>query len=78
MLFSETELTLIHDEMVKFLITPNEKSMDQFEQVQILIDRLEDLIPALKERDIHLDYDAEFAHDLDGDPGSLDVAELSR
>lgn len=77
-LFSETELTLIHDEMVKFLITPNDKNMEQFEQVQILIDRLEDLIPALKERDIHLDYDAEFALDLDGDPGSLDVAELSR
>ncbi|MNF19404.1 hypothetical protein D3C80_2241720 [compost metagenome] len=52
--------------------------MEQFEQVQILIDRLEDLLPTLKERDIQLDYDAEFAHDLDGNPDVLDAAELSR
>lgn len=77
-LFSESELIMIHDEMVKFLITPNDKTIEQFEQVQILIDRLEDLLPALKERDIHLDYDAEFAHDLDGNPDVLDAAELSR
>ncbi|MEK4454017.1 hypothetical protein [Paenibacillus sp. FSL L8-0506] len=77
-LFSESELILVHDEMVKFLITPNDKSMEQFEQVQILIDRLEDLLPTLKERDIQLDYDAEFAHDLDGNPDVLDAAELSR
>ncbi|WP_342415459.1 hypothetical protein NST83_20365 [Paenibacillus sp. FSL R10-2782] len=77
-LFSESELVLIHDEMVKFLITPNDKTIEQFEQVQILIDRLEDLLPALKERDIHLNYDTEFSHDLDGNPDVLGAAELSR
>lgn len=77
-LFSESELVLIHDEMVKFLITPNDKTIEQFEQVQLLIDRLEDLLPALKDRDIELNYNAEFAHDLDGNPDILDAAEMSR
>lgn len=77
-LLSESELVLIHDEMVKFLITPNDKSMEQFEQVQLLIERLEDLLPALKERDIHLDYEAEFSHDYDGNPELLELAELTR
>ncbi|MBW4085245.1 hypothetical protein [Paenibacillus sp. S150] len=77
-LLSESEFVLIHDEMVKFLITPNDKSMEQFEQVQILIEKLEDFLPALKDRDIHLNYEAEFAHDYDGNPELLDVAELSR
>ncbi|MDF2923895.1 MAG: hypothetical protein K0R57_2809 [Paenibacillaceae bacterium] len=75
-LFSEMELVLIHDEMVKFLITPNDKSIEQFEQVQILIDRLEDLLPALKDREIHLDYETEFAHDYDGNPEALELVGL--
>ncbi|MFS0723681.1 hypothetical protein [Paenibacillus sp. 1P07SE] len=74
-LFNEAELLLIHDEMVKFLITPNDKTVEQFEQVQILIDKLEDLLPALKDREIHLDYEQEFSHDYDGNPEALEVAE---
>ncbi|NWL87820.1 hypothetical protein DMN77_09420 [Paenibacillus sp. 79R4] len=74
-LFNEAELLLIHDEMVKFLITPNDKTVVQFEQVQILIDKLEDLLPALKDREIHLDYEQEFAHDYDGNPEALEVAD---
>ncbi|WP_042196302.1 hypothetical protein [Paenibacillus camerounensis] len=77
-LFSESELVLIHDEMVKFLITPNDKSMEQFEQVQILIEKLEDFLPALKDREIQLDYDAEFAHDYDGNPELLGLVDHSR
>lgn len=73
--FNESELLLIHDEMVKFLISPNDKTMEQFEQVQILIDKLEDLLPALKDREIHLDYEQEFAHDFDGNPETLEIAE---
>ncbi|WP_216713072.1 hypothetical protein [Paenibacillus ehimensis] len=65
-LFSESELVLIYVEMVKFLIRPNDKTMEQFEQVQILIDKLEDLLPALKDQEIQLDYEEEFAHDYDG------------
>lgn len=76
-LFHESELVLIHDEMVKFLITPNDKTIEQFEQVQILIDRLEDLLPALKDRDIHLDYEQEFARDYDADPEALELVGLT-
>lgn len=74
-LFNEAELLLIHDEMVKYLITPNDKTVEQFEQVQILIDKLEDLLPSLKDREIHLDYEQEFAHDYDGNPEVLEVAD---
>lgn len=73
-LLSESELTLIHDELVKFLITPNEKTITQFEQVQVIIDKLEEVIPSLKEREIGLDYEQEFAHDMDGNPESLDLS----
>lgn len=73
--FDESELLLIHDEMVKFLISPNDKTMEQFEQVQILIDKLEDLLPALKDREILLDYEQEFAYDFDGNPETLEIAE---
>jgi len=74
-LLTEAELMLIHDEMVKFLITPNDKTMEQFEQVQILIDKLEDVLPALKDRKIHLNYEQEFAQDYDGNPNALGLAE---
>lgn len=74
-LFNETELMLIHDELVKFLITPNDKTMEQFEQVQVIIDKLEDALPSLKERDIQLDYEQEFAHDMDGNPDALELIE---
>ncbi|QWU13181.1 hypothetical protein SAMN04487895_11737 [Paenibacillus sophorae] len=77
-LFSESELVLIHDEMVKFLISPNDKTMEQFEQVQILIDKLEDLLPALKDREIHLDYEEEFAHDYDDNPELLEMSDVER
>ncbi|KFN12239.1 MAG: hypothetical protein E7L01_02335 [Paenibacillus macerans] len=74
-LFFENELILIHDEMVKFLISPNDKTIDQFEQAQILIEKLEDVLPELKDRDIQLNYDQQFAHDYDGNPEALEFAE---
>ncbi|KAF4318072.1 hypothetical protein G195_008683 [Phytophthora kernoviae 00238/432] len=77
-LFSENELILIHDEMVKFLISPNDKTMDQFEQVQILIDRLEELLPELKDREILLNYEQEFSHDFDGNSETLEITEEGR
>lgn len=77
-LFSENELILIHDEMVKFLISPNDKTMDQFEQVQILIDRLEELLPELKDREIQLNYEQEFSHDFDGNSETLEITEEGR
>jgi len=71
-LFNEVEMILIHDEMVKFLITPNEKTVEQFEHVQVLIDKLEACLPALKDREIHLNYEQEFAHDFDGSSEALE------
>lgn len=63
-LFSESELVLIHSEMVKFMISPNDKTIDQFELVGTMIERLEELLPALKDREINLNYEQEFSHEI--------------
>jgi len=63
-LFSETELTLIHDQLVIFQISPNnDKTVDEFKTACAVIDRMEELVPSLKEREITLDYEQEFEQD---------------
>ena len=65
-LFSETELTLIHDQLVRFQISPNnDKTVDEFHMVCNAIDRIEEVVPALKEREVTLDFEQEFGQDLD-------------
>lgn len=65
-LFSETELTLIHDQLVRFQISPNnDKTIDEFQTVCKAIDRIEEIVPELKEREITLDFEQEFGQDLD-------------
>lgn len=64
-LFTETELILIHDQLVRFQISPNnDKTIDEFQTVCKAIDRLEEIVPALKEREITLDFEREFAQDI--------------
>lgn len=62
-LFSEEELVLIHSELIKFMITPNDKTVEQFERAGIIIERIEELLPALKDREIHLEFELEFQHE---------------
>ena len=63
-LFSETELTLIHDQLVLYQISPNnDKTMEQFQTVCAAIDRIEEIVPELKEREVTLDYEQEFGQD---------------
>ena len=63
-LFSETELTLIHDQLVLFQISPNnDKTVEQFQTVCDAIERIEEVVPELKEREITLDYEHEFGQD---------------
>ena len=65
-LFSETELILIHDQLVKFQISPNnDKTVEEFQTVCRAIDRVEEIVPELKEREITLDFEQEFGQDLD-------------
>lgn len=63
-LFSETELTLIHDQLVRFQISPgNDKTAEEFQTVCVAIDRIEEIVPELKEREITLDFEQEFTRD---------------
>ena len=65
-LFSETELILIHDQLVKFQISPNnDKTVDEFQTVCRAIDRVEEIVPELKEREVTLDFEQEFGQDMD-------------
>lgn len=65
-LFSETELTLIHDQLVRFQISPsNDKTIEEFQTVGKAIDRIEEIVPELKEREITLDFEQEFGQDMD-------------
>lgn len=65
-LFSETELTLIHDQLVRFQISPNnDKTIEEFQTVCNAIDRIEEIVPELKEREITLDFEREFGQDMD-------------
>lgn len=76
-LFSEAELTLIHDQLVRFQISPNnDKTVDEFHMVGRAIDRIEEIVPALKEREVTLDFEQEFEQDralaLDNDELELE------
>ncbi len=63
-LFSETELTLIHDQLVRFQISPsNDKTVEEFQTVCNAIDRIEEIVPELQERS--LDFEQEFGQDMD-------------
>ncbi len=65
-LFTESELILIHDQLVRFQISPNnDKTVEEFQTVCAAIERVEELVPALREREIMLDYAQEFEQDLD-------------
>lgn len=65
-LFSETELTFIHDQLVQFQISPsNDKTVEEFQTVCNVIDRIEEIVPELKDREITLDYEQEFGHDME-------------
>ena len=65
-LFSETELTLIHDQLVRFQISPNnDKTIEEFQTVCKAIDRIEEIVPELKEREVTLDFEQEFGQDMD-------------
>jgi hypothetical protein len=57
---------LIHDQLVRFQISPNnDKTVDEFHTVCNAIDRIEEIVPELKEREVTLDFEQEFGQDMD-------------
>ena len=75
-LFSETELTMIHDQLVLYQINPgNDKTIEQFQAVCVAIDRIEEVVPVLKDREVTLDYEQEFEADNQLDQRNEDEME---
>lgn len=68
-LFTETELKIIHSDLVKMNVLDNNVSNDDRMAVERIIDKIEDIIPELREQYYDFDYEAEFVHDADAEIG---------
>lgn len=67
-LFSETELKIIHSDLVKLNVLDNDVSNDDRLAVGRIIDKIEDIIPELREQ-YDFDYEAEFVRDAEMEIG---------
>ncbi|HCA28474.1 MAG TPA: hypothetical protein DEP23_02275 [Ruminococcaceae bacterium] len=64
-LFTETELKVIHSDLVKMNILDNNVSNDDRMAVGRIIDKIEDIIPELREKDYDFDYESEFMREVE-------------
>lgn len=64
-LFSETELKILHSNLVKMNVLDNNVSNDDCFSVGRIIDKIEDIMPELKDGDYDFDFEAEFMRDMD-------------
>jgi hypothetical protein len=62
-LFSETELKLIHADLVKLNVLDNNVSNDDRIAVGRIIDKIEDIMPELRDADYDFDFENEFMRD---------------
>lgn len=62
-LFSETELKIIHSDLMKLNVLDNNVSNDDRLAVGRIIDKIEDIIPELREQEYDFDYEAEFVEE---------------
>ncbi|MPN17717.1 hypothetical protein SDC9_165072 [bioreactor metagenome] len=68
-LFTETELKVIHSDLVKMNVLDNNVSNDDRMAVGRIIDKIEDIIPELREKDYDFDYESEFMRNADMEIG---------
>lgn len=68
-LFSEMELRIIHSDLVKLNVLDNNVSNDDRLSVGHIIDKIEDIIPELREQDYDFNFEAEFVRDADREMG---------
>ena len=64
-LFSETELKLIHADLVKMNVLDNNVSNDDRLAVGRIIDKIEDIMPALRDNDYDFSFEDEFLRDAE-------------
>ena len=68
-LFTETELKIIHSDLVKMNVLDNNISNDDRMAVERIIDKIEDIIPELRDQYPDFDYEAEFVRDAEAEIG---------
>ena len=59
-LFSEEELRVLHAGLVKMSILDQDVSNDARESVERILDKIEEIMPELREADMDFDFDMEF------------------
>ena len=59
-LFSEEELRVLHAGLVKMSILDHDVSNDARESVERILDKIEEIMPELREADMDFDFDMEF------------------
>ncbi len=68
-LFTETELKVLHSNLVKMNVLDNNVSNDDRFSVGRIIDKIEDIMPELKNGDYDFDFEAEFMRNADMEIG---------
>ncbi|MHB8125380.1 MAG: hypothetical protein ACYDEJ_06990 [Desulfitobacteriaceae bacterium] len=68
-LFSETELMVLHSNLVKLTLLDNNLANDDMISVGQMIDKIEDIVPELKGREYDFDFEGEFRQDMDAEIG---------
>lgn len=68
-LFSETELMVLHSNLVKLTLMDNNISNDDMLSVGRMIEKIEEIVPELQGRDYDFDFEEEFMQDIDEEIG---------
>ncbi len=68
-LFSETELMVLHSNLVKLTLLDNNISNDDMLSVGRMIEKIEEIVPELQGRDYDFDFEEEFMQDMDAEIG---------
>ncbi len=64
-LFTETELMVLHSNLVKLTMLDNNVSNDDMLSVGRMIEKIEDIVPELQGRDYSFDFEDEFQQDME-------------
>jgi hypothetical protein len=68
-LFTETELMVLHSDLVKLSLLDKDMTNDEVVSIGKMIERIEDIVPELKDRDYDFDFEEEFRQDMDAEIG---------
>ena len=68
-LFTESELRIIHSNLVKMNVLDNGVSNDDLLVAGLITDKIEDIIPELREQDYDFNFEDEFIQDADMEIG---------